>query len=221
MGIYRGPNIVRDGLVFAVDAGSTRCYPGSGTTVNSIVDTSNTGTLENGVGFSTANGGYFDFDGTDDYISGFSNTGITHGTSNFSYSFWVNLQGKPSLGTILENGTWPYALLIRYNTDGIQIYSMSNFIGKFSFNPSLDTWNNVMFVRSGNFINFYLNGVYQAQFAFNLNVAPTSNIFIGTSQHATGQCFNGYISTAKIYTKNLSTTEITQNFNAQKTRFGL
>ena len=28
MGFYRGPNIVTDGLVFAVDAGSTRSYPG-------------------------------------------------------------------------------------------------------------------------------------------------------------------------------------------------
>ena len=50
MGFYRGPNIVTDGLVFAVDAGSERSYPnpGSGTTVNSLIG-SNTGTLTNGV----------------------------------------------------------------------------------------------------------------------------------------------------------------------------
>tara|TARA_B110000967_G_scaffold175910_1_gene189019 strand:- start:692 stop:1351 length:660 start_codon:yes stop_codon:yes gene_type:complete len=218
MGAFGGPDIITDGLVFAMDPGSTRSYAGTGTTAYNIINNTS-GTLENGVTFSTNNGGYFDFDGTDDYISDFSNTGITHGTSNFSYFFWINLQGKPSLGTILENGTWTSCILIRYETNGITIYSMSSYVGKFAFDPSLDTWNNVGFVRSGNFINFYLNGVYVSQLAFSATVAPTANIFIGTSQHATGQCFNGYIATATIYTKNLSTAEISQNYNAQKTRF--
>jgi hypothetical protein len=52
MGIFRGPNIVTDGLVFAVDAGSERSYPGTGTTTTSLVG-SNTGTLTNGVGFNS------------------------------------------------------------------------------------------------------------------------------------------------------------------------
>ena len=218
--MYVGPDIVQDGLVFAMDPGSTRSYPGTGTTAYNIINNTS-GTLENGVTFSTANGGYFDFDGVDQYISDFSNTGITHGTSNFSYFFWINLQGKPSLGTILENGSYAPCILIRYSLNGIEFYSMGLFVGKFSFDPSLDTWNNVGFVRNGSFIQFYLNGVYVSQYAFSTTVAPSANIFIGTSQHSTGQCFNGYIATATIYTKNLSTTEITQNYNAQRTRFGL
>ena len=36
MGFYRGPNIVTDGLVFAVDPGSERSYPGSGTTTSTL-----------------------------------------------------------------------------------------------------------------------------------------------------------------------------------------
>ena len=73
-----------------MDPGSTRSYAGTGTTTYNIINNTS-GTLENGVTFSTNNGGYFDFDGTDDYISNFSNTGITHGTNNFSYFFWINL----------------------------------------------------------------------------------------------------------------------------------
>ena len=48
--MYVGPDIITDGLVFAVDAGSERSYPGSGTTATSLIS-SNTGTLTNGVGF--------------------------------------------------------------------------------------------------------------------------------------------------------------------------
>ena len=47
MGFYRGPNIVTDGLVFAVDPGSERCYPGSGTTVYNLINNA-TGNLRNG-----------------------------------------------------------------------------------------------------------------------------------------------------------------------------
>jgi hypothetical protein len=54
MGFYRGPNIVTDGLVFAVDAASARSYPGSGTSTTSLVGTS-VGTLTNGDGFDSAN----------------------------------------------------------------------------------------------------------------------------------------------------------------------
>ena len=35
--MYVGPDIVDDGLVFAVDAGSTRSYPGSGTTGTDLI----------------------------------------------------------------------------------------------------------------------------------------------------------------------------------------
>ena len=66
--MYVGPDIVDDGLVFAVDAGSTRSYPGSGTTVTSLVGSA-TGALNNGVGFTSSFGGGFTFDGTDDDIS--------------------------------------------------------------------------------------------------------------------------------------------------------
>jgi hypothetical protein len=67
MGFYRGPNIVTDGLTFAIDAASERSYPGSGTTAYDLVGSYN-GALTNGVGFNSANGGSFTFDGIDDYI---------------------------------------------------------------------------------------------------------------------------------------------------------
>ena len=41
MGFYRGPNIVTDGLVFAVDAGSERSYPGTGTTWATLIGENN------------------------------------------------------------------------------------------------------------------------------------------------------------------------------------
>jgi hypothetical protein len=45
MGFFRGPNIVRDGLVLALDAASPRSYPGSGTTWYDLSGNGNNGTL--------------------------------------------------------------------------------------------------------------------------------------------------------------------------------
>ena len=50
MAYFTGPNIITDGLVFAVDAGSDRSYPGSGTTTTNIINSVD-GTLTNGVAY--------------------------------------------------------------------------------------------------------------------------------------------------------------------------
>jgi hypothetical protein len=159
------------------------------------------------------------FDGTDDYIS--SDKNIVHGTNEFSYFALVKLQGKPSLGTIFENGSWTSCLLIRYQTNGIAIYSMGNYWGFFNFDPPLNTWYYLGFIRRGNTIYFYVNGVNTDSISFTANISPSANLFIGTSQHAVSQCFNGSISAASIYTRALSDEEILSNFNHCKTRFNI
>ncbi len=68
MGIRRGPNIVTDGLVFAVDAANPSSYvSGSGVWKDQTINQNN-GTLINGPTFDSENGGSINFDGTDNYI---------------------------------------------------------------------------------------------------------------------------------------------------------
>tara|TARA_R100001163_G_scaffold1295_1_gene1907 strand:+ start:14169 stop:14966 length:798 start_codon:yes stop_codon:yes gene_type:complete len=99
MGLAHSPSISQDGLLFAVDAANPRCYSGAGTSANDLLlfgplpvnqpvklranstTTDNNqpqdpvaGTLTNGVGFTSENGGAFTFDGTDDYIEFISET---------------------------------------------------------------------------------------------------------------------------------------------------
>jgi hypothetical protein len=184
-----------------------------------LLDISGTGTSINLANVSFDTNAMMTFDGTDDFIS--SNQNIVHGTSEFSYFAVVKLNGKPSLGTIFENGSWGNCLLIRYETDGITIYSMSSYWGKFSFNPPLNTWYHLGFIRRGNTLYFYVNGVNTASIGFTANISPSANLYIGMSQHAAGQCFNGSINIASIYTRALSDGEVLQNYNHYKTRFNI
>jgi len=75
VGNWRGPDIVKDGLVFYFNAASPNSFysPSSSTLVKNIVDFSTTssltGSLVNGASFSSGFGGTFNFDGVDDHIA--------------------------------------------------------------------------------------------------------------------------------------------------------
>ena len=71
--------------MFAVDAGSTRSYPGSGTTGTDLISSESI-TLNNGVGFSTDKGGTWTFDGSDDYIQ--TSFGQNIVSTGFSVNFF-------------------------------------------------------------------------------------------------------------------------------------
>jgi len=68
--MYTGPNIVTSGLVLQLDAANTKSYPGSGTTWTDLSGNGNNGTLTNSPTFSSANGGIFTFNGTNQFILG-------------------------------------------------------------------------------------------------------------------------------------------------------
>jgi hypothetical protein len=69
MAISRGPKIVTNGLVLALDAADRNSYPRSGTSWLDLSGNNNTCTLTNGPTFSNTNGGNIVFDGTNDYVT--------------------------------------------------------------------------------------------------------------------------------------------------------
>jgi hypothetical protein len=164
----------------------------------------------------------YSFNGSTTFMSS-SNTGLTHGTSDWTYSAWASWASLPGLGTLFENGVWTSCLLIRYESSGFTIYSMGTGWGTLSFTPTLNTWYNVTFVRSGSNIYLYVNGVLTATItSFTANIAPSnSTMYIGMSQHSPGQCFNGKIGVAQVYNRALSAGEVLQNFVAERSRFGI
>lgn len=216
----RGGNIVTSGLVLNLDAGNLSSYPKSGTTWFDLSGNGTNGTLVNGPTYNASNQGSLVFDGTDDRVTA-SNANLIHGTSNWTYSAWVNFNSTPSLGTLFENGSWTNCLLIRYETNNFAIYSMSSLWGRFYWTPSIGVWYKLDFFRNGNTLFFYIDGVSYSSMSFSANISPSANLFIASSQHVAGQCFNGRIATFQVYNRALSGAEITQNYDALKYRYGV
>ena len=219
MGFYRGPNIVTDGLVFAVDAGSERSYPGSGTTTTSLVG-SNTGTLSNGVAYSSGNGGSFDFDGVDDYID----TTFTIPAGDRSLEFWVYYN------TLGSAGGGGYSLMGVQQNSGRYLYSgiqsngsgysyAGNTGGAYGYTFSAATWYHIACVMDSGTARNYVNGVQENTRTYTSSVASTTEVMIGAvnQQHE----IDGLVPLTRVYNKALTAAEVLQNYNAQKSRFGL
>jgi hypothetical protein len=93
-----GTKIVRDGLVFNIDAANIKSYPGSGTTWTDVTNNGYNGTLLNGPVFDSGDVGNLDFDGLNDYITIAGNTTNNNhawtadnsiGSDILCYEIWV------------------------------------------------------------------------------------------------------------------------------------
>jgi len=229
MGTFGGPDIVENGLVFAIDAGSTRSYPGSGVTATNLVGTTN-GTLENGVGFSTADGGRWDFDGTDDHINIGVGTGLNQYSGDFAVSVWVKrVTGGGNFGTIIGDyytgsvattGEWQ---IMVGNASQVLFYR----VGSGSILPatasgvSNGTWFNLVVTRSGSTCNMYANAnLIRTNTNSTTMGTSTGNLNIGIDGNQSSEAFTGSIAALQIRNDSaLTAAQVLQNYNAQKSRF--
>jgi hypothetical protein len=221
MGFYRGPNIVTDGLIFAIDAGSERSYPGSGTTATDLAGT-NTVALVNGVSYNPNQGGKWGFDGIDDQIV--LNSGTALVVNDFTITQWIQFPAstsKMSIGGGNYQGGSSYKGYIWYrSTQGEIRVTMDNETGAiFNVAESVycNKWSQITATRNGGTYKLYIDGVQ-----VNVTRTGSTNDFsirtIGWS-YSDSYAFSGNISNTLIYNTVLTDAEVLQNYNAQKNRF--
>lgn len=235
MGVYGGgQNIVTDGLVFYVDAANKESYTGNGTTWSDMVGDNN-GTLENGPTFDSGNGGSIVFDGSDDNVS--FDEFNTSGIDQLSVESWVYINDDISDGTVV--GLWGNndsvrSFMIYWDVgDGASNFdwivkntSFSNLrIGTTIANGNNNEWNHVLgtFNSSNSEIKLYINGEF-----FSSNTGTTTPFVLNSTtgfeigdDGSNSRRLKGSVAVTKIYNRVLSSSEVNQNYNALKGRFGL
>lgn len=222
MAFAYSPKIVTDGLVFAVDAANKKSYPGSGTTWTDLAG-SNNGTLINGPTFDSGNGGSIVFDGTNDYVQ----TGTITTFSSVTLDFWVYLGSTQTGNSIvskragyLNQQDFNLFLFVTSNRLSLDIgatrVSGTNLSGN-SFYNIIATYDS-----STGSVKVYVNNSIDinSTISTGLITSNTSNTYIGRLG-GSAYFWDGKIFTGKIYNRALSSTEVTQNYNALKSRFGL
>lgn len=220
MGIAYNTSLVTNGLVFHLDAANARSYAGTGLTASDLTDSSFKGSFINGTGFSSLNNGAFTFDGTNDAITFQPNSKFEFGTGNFTVIAWHK---KPnfSIATIVHiddgNGT---GIILYTVADGSFFNWVAGTFKAGTINISDNTWKQVALVRSSGVCQQYINASPDQSFTASGSVV-TSGRSLTLGQNAGTYFHNGSISQISIYNRALSATEIRQNFNATKKRYGI
>jgi len=218
------PYIVMDGLILNLDAGITQSYPGSGTAWTDIngLGPKNNGTLINGTSFDSSNGGCLSFDGSDDYVSipnsnlwAFGQNGTVtmwsyfDGERNTNNRWWCTNNNQSSLDAYLATGN-------RFGLHGSATLTTTEY--------PRNQWVFVTVTYINGVIKVYFNGINQPLQGKTTDYNITNNtqtLFIGKYVDPNGYRWRGEIASMSIYNKGLIESEVLQNYNAQKGRFGL
>ena len=221
--------IVTDGLVLNLDAGDTSSYPGSGTTWYDISGNALNGTLTNGPTYDSANKGSIVFDGSNDYVDLGDVLDIS---SNFTLSVWFkgNASQQTFVGIISKDASG------NFGNYGMYGDSNSNYV-RFGFYDTGGTQREVSDssysdIKSGNWVNYigtydsselklYRNGVGISSASVNTTPQTNNNSLTIGTRIVNSFEFNGNISSVQIYNRALSATEVEQNFNALRGRYGI
>jgi hypothetical protein len=232
MSVKVGPKIVKDGLVFDLDAAVSRSYSGIGLTANGLVGGIG-GTLINGTGFSSANGGSFFFDGTNDYILSDA-IPQNNNASALTWVVWVKRNASNSLMTFLQYSSLTSDISLELWSNGViyfEIGNGGNTYGEVSNNSS--SWQNVAMVFDGSGadnsarLKAYINGEQQNLTYGGTTIPSTAGsgntLYIGNTGPFSSSNSNlfssGNFASFAAYNRALTAQEIKQNYNATKGRY--
>jgi len=230
MAFHYSPKIVTDGLEFYIDAANPKSFVDGNTTWNDLSRSGNNGTLTNGPTFDSANGGSISFDGVNDYVDFTDNFTLTN---NITVSSWVKAYTTTQTTIV---GKYKYigndrSWYIGTYTNGSSLQVVlssngSNFNRYICGNINDGNWHHVSFSFSSGLVKMYIDSIPQTVTQIGSNTITTlhdytDSIEVGSVANGIGNFFDGNISNVKIYNKVLTDSEIQQNYNALKTRFGL
>ena len=240
MGLGHGAGIVRSGLVLYLDAANKKSYPGIGTVWTDLSGSGNNGTLVNGAAYNSTNNGSMVFDGTNDYV----NCGnIIQGRTTFSAVSWINSTDlragsngtymNPSIfGTQHGSGiSGDFALTLKNGYIGF--YHELNSNGQINTTKLVSDgiWHMVSVTKTTlGVITLFVDSteVYSGS-GFTSSLRTTDLQFynweLGRAywygEDASLLRYNGKISNHIFYNRALTATEIRQNFNTTRGRYGI
>lgn len=223
---YAVPPIVTNGLVLYLDAANRQSYVSGSTTWFDATANGLSGSLTNGPTFSSANAGSLVFDGTNDNVIISSSLFNKVNGQEITVSCWI----KPN------RLAGQYQVFCSNRSDDSNIYNWIfyqhtndgaiGFHGGFSqyksnYIPTVNVWINATnTVTTSGVSTLYINGIstYVVN-GYQYGGIP-SKLGIGANP-GFQEAYQGNISSVAIHNRALSVSEILQNYNSTKARFGL
>ena len=225
------PAPITDNLRLYYDPSNPSSYSGSGTVLNDLSGNNLTGTLSNVTYTSPA----FNFNGTNSTISTPDNALLEPGIGNWTMEAWVNysvISGSTRIILAKADGgaaaDWGYGL--RTSAVGLTFGEVGN--GTTSIQTSGSTlttnvWYQVVAVWTNfgtNNFELFINGISQGSTSHSFaSIRSTINpLYIGSFNNGQfSQWLNGKVGIVRLYNSALTSPQVLQNFNADKSKYGL
>lgn len=230
-----GGGISTNGLIFYIHPQLKQCWDGN--TNSPIVDLVG-GQICSSSGITADNNGYFIFNGSSSIIdtnSTYINTGgsytLSSSVSDYTLEAWIYVetsQGTTTNADSIIGSTSSIGVGMQVGESGglprinFGARSTSNFYGStFSYNQ----WYHVVWAHDyGNISTVYMNGVQDVTSSgssYNISSGTYGNITIGNSSSRVTGYYDGKMGPVRMYNRAITSTEVTQNFNASRAKFGV
>lgn len=233
------PSIVQNGLLFCLDAANLKSYSGSGTIWSDISGNGITATLQNsGAGTVAFSNGAAVFSAVDaSSAAGYyliNDSSISSLTTQLTIESWVKTNafyttsGKTQAVPISPRIT-ETSQPIGYSITSSSEFSLGiNGSGTwYTINTSniLDLTNWICVAQTTDDTNKVMKTYYNGQLVNSLSYSGTpqsgGGILIGRGFYGGANNYNGKVSIVRCYNRVLTATEVLQNYNAIKGRYGL
>jgi len=229
MSIDNGPRIVTNGLVLSLDASDRNSYVSGSATWLDLSGNGNIGNISSSVSYNSSNGNNLGFNSNGSVLFP-ENSALN--TQTPTVEVWAKTNATTQNGFWFEKGNvnTQYSLF-QQGADIIWRHYFSNLSDYTSLSVNAASYINTIdwFQVVGTFTSgtrrIYVNGVLVASDAQTGTIATNTNGssigVYGGFNGSRGYYYNGNIGIVKVYNRALLATEVLQNYNSQKSRFGL
>ena len=228
---FATPEIVTSNLVLWYDPSNSVSYPGSGSTITNLASTSLNGTMSN----ITYTDPYFSYNGSSSQINIADNALLEPGSGDWTMEAWVYLSnssgGKVILGKFNNGGgsdDVSYSMRISNANAFAQMGDgLGNFINSTSHTMTLNTWTHIAYVWknvASNSLETFINGTSIGSVSHSLGslLNATNPLYIGSYNGGEySQYMDGRIGITRLYSAALTSAQVLQNYNADKSKYGL
>lgn len=229
--------VITTNLIQHWDFGDTNFYPGSGTTITDLSDNTKTGSIVNGAVVTTSGSAtYVDFDGVNDYAE--CSIANTFG-QNHTTEVWFRMTDLSEIKRVLVVRSYKsncsstnggYAM--QFDAINKQIWFTPMAVALYKSNVvsvTANTWYHIVASISGNQLSFYLNGslVNTRIVSTTRHPACATNLVCRSSAFSNNNgslnintCADYDLAELRIYTTSLSSTDVSANYDATKSKYG-
>jgi hypothetical protein len=223
---------VTSNLRLYYDPSNSSSYSGSGTVINDLSGNGLNGTMSN-ITFTSP---YFSFNGSSSQVSVADNSLLEPGSGDWTIEFWVNHSVIAGSSRVLiaktdggNSADWGYGLRTVSNGNTyMEIGNGSTSITSPTTGLTINTWYQVVGVWTNvatNAFALYINGslIGSTSHSFTSIKNTTRPLFLGSFDGGVtfNQWLNGRMGVVRMYNSALTASEILQNFNADKSKYGL